>query len=330
MMTTSDSPASYISVSISCFFPLNSSKHSNDAYRGWLTNFFLNVGRSPTVIFTPAHHVASMDAIAQQALPNVTRSVIYITDYNSPFEFPPIAPYVEQYRTRQRELDPERSKHNEFLYAIWNGKSFMVMETIRRNHFPHARYFWYHDAGSWRNSPRLITHGQWPQDSRVMQLEQRFQLNVGDEPRVILQAVPYILTMKEFVPTKRLFAGGFFGGTRDALAWFTGEFYAVHSEWLRQDRFVGKDQSMMNDIALRNPTRVFVIQAATSNKGDPWFFFQPFLVDDEVARNHSVAGDRQLRPLEVLIAQAKNRTANATPASKVTTLKKKHKAPKPH
>jgi hypothetical protein len=45
-------------------------------------------------------------------------------------------------------------------------------------------------------------------------------------------------------------------------------------------KFVGKDQEIMNSIALLHLDKVFMLDTRGSC-GDPWFFFQPFLSSKE-------------------------------------------------
>lgn len=74
--------------------------------------------------------------------------------------------------------------------------------------------------------------------------------------------------------------GGFFGGTAEAVRWWSKIFYETHQVMMDNGFFVGKDQTLMNHIVLHNKSKIFVTYfeasaetARTEDCADEWFYF---------------------------------------------------------
>lgn len=174
------------------------------------------------------------------------------------------------------------------------------MEAIKREYFPNAKYFFWSDIGSWRGNPALPTRGRWPQEERIVQLDLESRFSNVLEPQVILEAISMVPSQRNFNPLRDIFAG-IFGGTRESLTWFHDEFYKLHNERIDKGIFVGKDQTMINILAMRHPNRFSAILCYTASKSDPWFYFQAFYMNQDAVDEAGVKGNRHLVSLTKLI-----------------------------
>jgi len=71
--------------------------------------------------------------------------------------------------------------------------------------------------------------------------------------------------------------GSFFGGKSQAVLWWEAAWYAAHSHFISRKYFVGKDQNIMNSLALKYPSQVFSVRSVEGCQEDKWFSYQYFL-----------------------------------------------------
>ena len=81
--------------------------------------------------------------------------------------------------------------------------------------------------------------------------------------------------------------GGFFCGSRKAIIDYTKLFYDIHDKRLRENLFIGKDQTIINFITYKLDKfkcvflRTWELHNCNSNKNniifDVWFFYQQYL-----------------------------------------------------
>lgn len=180
------------------------------------------------------------------------------------WEIPVIKPHRREFETRQRDLDPEKYIHNAELYGIWTAKSWMIERAAIEDLFQSEYFFWV-DAGSWRMGP----FANWPNSCKVR------QLYGGNET----QGEEIILASAFSTKGEPFIQGGFFGGTKAAIHWWTAEYYRVFNDRINREKFAGSDQALMTDIYSRNRNRSILLRSfdvANRTLFDPWFFFQPF------------------------------------------------------
>jgi len=83
--------------------------------------------------------------------------------------------------------------------------------------------------------------------------------------------------------------GSFFGGKSQAVLWWEAVWYAAHNEFISKKYFVGKDQNIMNSLALKYPNKVFSVRSAEGCHEEKWFSYQYFLasVIDRYQQSHT-------------------------------------------
>jgi hypothetical protein len=140
---------------VSAYFPLSKSKHSNNEYKLWLTNFLGTVTTDIYFYTTP-----DMEPIVRQARRDLPITIN--TSFLSPFDIPPLAGMNETYQL-QKKKDRERNIHSPKLYAIWNSKPYFLDEALKTSNKKYDFAFWT-DAGSFRD--RHI-YTSWPDYGRL-------------------------------------------------------------------------------------------------------------------------------------------------------------------
>ena len=255
---------------VSQYFALKKSKHSQSSYNAWIINLLKSV-ESPLVIFTDN---SSLSFLREHRNASTFRTyyVLYgsIWDVMREMEIKRDMVYIEKYEKQQQPLDPEQRIHNPNLYAIWNSKAYMTSKVADFNPY-NSQFFIYTDAGAWRD--RTIPN--WPDDAFVQKLT-----NVLQDRMFLGQISP--MNSIDFSVKKDYIEGTFFAGSKAAILNYHDEFYELHDDWLKQGRFIGKDQTMMNHLAfVTYKDRVVRLRAWDTVCCDPWFFYQRFFASDD-------------------------------------------------
>ena len=259
---------------ISVYFRLDKSKHSDDAYKKWLRNFFLSVS-SPLVIFTDKNSIGDLLELRNLLqLPTtlyVTNSIWNVMNENGEKRN---RNYTFNYQNKQHSLDREKHIHNPNLYALWNLKSFIV-DKIAQDNLYKSSAFIYTDSGAWRN--HILEN--WPDQNIVMNLTSFLK------DKILLGQLSHesnALRNQNF-PDLDLIEGTFFMGSQKALHHFKEGFWRIHDDRFDKGLFVGKDQVLMNIYAynMSNSVKLDIWRRKCSSNFDEWFFYQNFLALDK-------------------------------------------------
>ncbi|KAG8858378.1 hypothetical protein FRB96_005263 [Tulasnella sp. 330] len=250
---------------VSAFFPLPTSKHSDEEYAAWL-QLFLSRITTPLVIYTTVAFSPTISRLRGN-LP-----IIINTDFSTPFDVPPMKGLQTKYADQHARLDPEKFRHNPSLYATWNAKAWLVEDAARRYVKGNkTEWFFWSDAGSVRQSH---TFEHWPDLSRIENLWEKGSRESGTPMTDLL----FMQIWDPPPPTKRwrlwekkedgtvdlgtsgmMSEGSFFGGKLPAIKWWASTFYELHDYYLSRDIFVGKDQNLFNTIMLLHPSRILTV-----------------------------------------------------------------------
>ncbi|RMZ94633.1 Proteophosphoglycan 5 [Brachionus plicatilis] len=166
--------------------------------------------------------------------------------------------YIERYKTKQYQIDPEKRKHSPELYAVWNIKHFMGKLVSQMNPY-NSDFFIYTDIGGWRSKK----FSNWP----YVDFAKNVSLYLND---TCLYNQVYSGSI----------GGGFIAGSRAAFDQVSSKFYEIHDKWFDKDIFVGKDQNIMNSLAFREYPK-FVMRLRTWGHAclksyTRWFFYEWF------------------------------------------------------
>ena len=150
---------------VTAFYTLQKSKHSQGSYLGqWLPRMVENI-ETDIYFFAPPS-----DPQVEKVLKRRPSHLRLIVDRNftSPFDVPPLQGLEKAYEANHA-LDPERNRHNPYLYAIWNAKTFYLEHAIKvmAEQGEEYDYVFWNDAGSFREHSVYKT---FPDPRRVGQV----------------------------------------------------------------------------------------------------------------------------------------------------------------
>ena len=277
---------------VTAYFLLPKAKHSAQHYMTWLQNL-LSFCQSPMIIFTTAELYPQLYRLRRNgSLPSH-----FIVDYSSPMQMPPIRPLVSTFE-KQHPSDPERAYHSVELYAVWCAKSFMLNRSAQLNPF-RTRYFLYADAGAFRT--RQYRFELWPNPSVLNPILSNDRFLLGMIAPLPRRLCPTKYQLSEGPLKMNLIEGTFMAGSAKAVHWWTDMYYKTIEDYRRRNFFIGKDQSVMNVIALVHAHRLNMLLPFRTLCGDVWFAFGPLFADPQQRRNLSFSDSCQKQNLSKLV-----------------------------
>ncbi|KAI0267286.1 hypothetical protein BC834DRAFT_789217, partial [Gloeopeniophorella convolvens] len=285
---------------VSAFFPLAKSKHPMSDYEAWLSGFLGAV--TTDVYFFCSPDLAPLIERLRGDLP-----VIINTTFNTPFDVPPLKGLEARYE-EMHAWDPESDIHGSELYAVWNAKAYFLEEGMlnagERKGEVYDYAFW-NDAGSLREAR---PYRAWPDPLRVDQVFAEGAKKSGTSSDELVFFPVWNPPREEYGGWKEedgpldavdsFSEGSFFGGHPGAVAQYRKLFFAYHDMWLKQDKFVGKDQNVINALMMLFPEHFIGVwlydQKAPAGSGVPsntstplgecgstWWYYQWWLASAE-------------------------------------------------
>ena len=248
------------------YFPFRKAKHSSSEYIDWLTHL-LSFCQSPMIIFTNRDFYPTIYRLRH----NATLPTFFILDYESPSEMPPIRSLIPTFKAQHRD-DPEKYYHSIDLYAVWAAKSFMLNRSTQLNPF-RSQWFFYLDAGAFRSTNYRFR--QWPDLSLLESFLKSDRYLLGMIDRLPQTWCPLRYQVSEGPIRLDLIEGTFMAGSIDAIRWWTSIYYTTVNNYQQKNFFIGKDQSIMNAIALAYPNRLNMFLPFRLPCGNVWFAFGP-------------------------------------------------------
>jgi hypothetical protein len=259
---------SNLSTIVTAYFKLNISKASDDQYKVWMKNMLLI--QNPMVIFCDSKSQAFIEELRKQTDPSFTNTRIIICNFTDFYSYKYADIFVQHY---SKDIE-KRVGHNVFLYMIWAEKSHFLKRAIELNPFK-SEYFLWTDIGCFRReNTRFIN---WPSAERITSLPK--------DKVLLLSIIPFTQTelactrlddLPSFQFQNRISAP-IFGGTKDVLLRWHDKYYEMLEYFISIDRFIGKDQSIMNSVYLMNRELCHLVNWI-EGCADPWFYLQDYLV----------------------------------------------------
>lgn len=263
-----------IATIVTGYFQLKFSKAPDEKYKEWMKNM-LSI-HNPMVIFCDEE---SEPIIREMRADKKEFTVIIVTKFDEFYSYRYINHFYENYR-----VDLERSVgHNPFLYMIWSEKTNFLRRAIELNPF-RSDYFLWVDIGCFRKTNTEYLN--WPNPEKIAKL---------DKSKVmLLSVVPFtpdelstesLSNLPPFQFVNRIGAT-MFGGGKEALLKWHKLYYDMLEFFIMTNRFIGKDQSIMNCVYLLNRDMFHLVLWANecvdpieySNNNDPWFFIRDYLI----------------------------------------------------
>lgn len=255
------------------YFQLKFSKSPDEKYKEWMKNMLAI--NNPMVIFCDEE---SEPIIRNMRISNKDFTVIIVTKYDEFYSYQYINHFYENYR-----IDTERNiGHNPFLYMIWAEKTNFLKRAIELNPFQ-SDYFLWVDIGCFRK--QNTEYLNWPNPYKIA--------NLDKSKILLLSVVPFtpaelsttsLSNLPSFQFVNRIGAT-MFGGGIDALLNWHKLYYNMLEFFIMTNRFIGKDQSIMNSVYLLNRDMFHLVLWANectdpfeyNKNNDAWFFIRDYL-----------------------------------------------------
>jgi hypothetical protein len=249
---------------VTSYFQLNQSKASHNKYVEWMKNMLII--DNPMVIFCDDKSDKIIQTLREGKL---DKTKIIVTNFKEFYSYKYANHFLKHY-----DMDKEKHVgHNMFLYMIWSEKSHFLKRAIEMDTFQ-SDYFLWVDIGCFRVPNNNYIN--WPDPVKIQTI---------DKNKVLL------LLVKSFTPDEwqcnnidklpsfqfeNRIGGTIFGGGKDVLLKWHSKYYDMLEHFISINRFIGKDQSIMNCVYLLNKD---MCQLVTWQPGcpDPWFYLQEYL-----------------------------------------------------
>ena len=237
------------------------SKFSAEKYIEWIRPFFTSYPGS-MVIYTEKKY----ETIFRE-LRSLHPTRIYVL---SPDQWEANTRFPQGFWEAQKQQDPE-TFHSPELYKIWYEKHVFVKRTIQQNPFGHTKFLWC-DAGVCR-TPTIhswLYHMPY-HENRIL-----------EDKMTVLEINPftkedhdefYANGITDFTQGRNRLGGGILAGGIQAWSEWTKNIYSVMNIMLEKGLFVGKDQSIFNNIALKYPNSVNIVPADRNTGNDNYWFY---------------------------------------------------------
>lgn len=251
---------------VTAYFKLSLSKATHDIYVERMKNML--VIDNPMIIFCEEDCLELIQFLRKD---KISKTHIITTTFTEFHSYKYIDTFLKHY-----EMDREKHVgHNIFLYLIWSEKSHFLKKAIELDPFK-TDYFLWVDIGCFR-CPN-IDFINWPNPIRIKQIPKSKVL--------LLQVYPFKqeelqCKVKEKLPsfqfTNRI-GGTIFGGGKEVLLKWHDLYYNMLEYFISINRFIGKDQSIMNSLYLINRDLCELVPCKNCGPNrDPWFYLQDYL-----------------------------------------------------
>lgn len=268
---------------VTCYYNTPTRKHSRDEYMEWLDNFLypFSIENERNGIISLILFTSKSERPLFEKYLNCSRFKVIELEYYDLYTYR----YIEQWRTEQYTLDPEKSIHVPELYMIWNEKFKFVERAIEYNFFDAELYVWM-DIGMVRDT-RLR--------SLLIQRLGKPSVDEIDETKIHMlrisdNLVPFnsmdeygisLVNKKEHLLYS--VAGGFIYGHKTVLLRVIPKFYELLDLYIQKKIFAGKDQNIYANLICKYPEFFCFIEPdsksnwTTVYQPNRWFYGLNFL-----------------------------------------------------
>lgn len=226
---------------VTAYYEFPKKKHTSNSYFDWITNFLPNVD-SYMIIFTDQ---ASYDKLHKLREKLLDKTVILIVPFENLFCYKFI-----DYWNKDYARDHERI-HHPYLYIIWNEKTMFMHKAMELNPFNTDFYAWT-DIGMVREKSYIPHISKYPNKEimKTLKKDKVYLLNVHPFNTHDLQHTgpTELFRYKNEVRT----GGGVILAHKNIIPIWSKEFYKMMAEFMQNNFFAGKDQSIMSCVYLRH------------------------------------------------------------------------------
>jgi hypothetical protein len=245
---------------VTAFYNFEKKKHSLGNYIYWINNFLPNVD-SNMVIFTD-ENCKEFLLNARKNHINKTKIVICpITDFYT-------YKYLEHWN---RDLNRDHEKYHSIeLYMIWNEKSMFIKKAIDMNPFESEYYCW-SDIGMIRHPSYIPYIKNYPngrndiKDDKIYLLNVAYKFNENDFKFIEMAS-------ERYRHISSCIGGGVIFGHKIVCVKWVNKYYEMLDEFVKNDYFAGKDQSLMACVYVKNVDMIELIKPIPTPFNDDWFY----------------------------------------------------------
>lgn len=254
---------------VTAFYNLKKNKYNNEfIYYHWSYNYLSNCN-SKMVIFT---NKETYDYIKKIRENYIDKTHIIILEINDFYTYK----YID-YWNKDYNRDHEQNYHNINLYMIWNEKCKFVEKAININPF-NTLYFIWSDIGIIRDEKYIKYIKTFPNKNIIEKIDKNKMHLLYIEPyNNIPISNDIILNGASNMFLKQNYIGGtIFFGHKDIFKIYIDKYYLMLEEFIKNDFFAGKDQSIMACVYFNNKELFNLIKPDLNLFNDPWFYLLYF------------------------------------------------------
>lgn len=225
---------------VTAYYEFPKKKHTSNSYFEWITNFLPNID-SYMIIFTDEQ---SYEKLHKLRIKYLEKTVIIIKPLENLYCY-----QFMDYWEKDFNRDHERM-HHPYLYIIWNEKSMFMLQAVKINPF-NTNYYAWTDIGMVRDTEYIPHISKYPNKEiiKTLKKDKIYLLNLNDFSDNDLQysAPTELFRYQNNVRT----GGGVILGHKDIIPVWTNEYYKMMNEFIQNNYFAGKDQSIMSNLYLK-------------------------------------------------------------------------------
>jgi hypothetical protein len=250
---------------VTAFYDFPKKKHTTNSYYEWINNF-LPILDSYIIIFTDEKSYEYIHNLRKNFL---EKTVILIVPLENLFCYKFI-----DYWNRDYQRDHEKN-HDPLLYIIWNEKSMFMQKSMELNPFNTDFYAWT-DIGMVRDKEYIPHIHKYPNPEVIKTLKRDkvyiLNLNLFNSEDLSYNGACELFRYKNDVRT----GGGVILAHKNIIPEWTKEYYNMMIEFIKNDYFAGKDQSIMSCVYLKNRENLIELIKPRPCPINHWFYLLYF------------------------------------------------------
>lgn len=241
---------------VTCYYKLDTSKHSQTDYDMWIKNLLLNLSANIVVFTRQADKGYLKEILTRNTKLHYTIIVKELEELELYRQYPSIW-------GEQEQMDPnKRCGRGKGCYLLWNSKFQFMKEVIEMNVYK-SEYFIWNDIGNVRDNRILPLLESYPNVERMS----RDKLDI-----VLLNG---FTRFQEFYCNEVHFSGSMFGGHKDTILKVSALYYKCFENYVKNNKFIGCDQQLLSSIFVKN-VGLFNTIFPIDYKVDPWFYLYQY------------------------------------------------------
>jgi len=247
---------------VTSYFQLEKSKKNHETYVTWMQNMLII--QSPMLIFCDKDSVKIIEEIRKDN--SIYPTKIMVIDFTEFYTYKYYHVFQYHYVTKDHE-----KYHNPYLYLIWNEKSHFLKRAVEMNPFSTDTFLWV-DIGCFRRKNTEFIH--WPKPDKIPK-DKILLLLVNPFPKNVYECNS-LEHLPDFQFSNGFIGGTMFGGSSKSILKWHNVFYQMLEYFITIDRFIGKDQNIMDSVAIMHKDVVHLVDPKPDYY-DRWFYLHKYL-----------------------------------------------------